>query len=79
MKLEPGDQLQLSDGHTYLFLFPLILHNQEYMIFSCREVEGAYRLGKFVKDGDEEKLSFITDEKLLREVYKYVHEHADEL
>ncbi len=79
MQLEPGDRFQLSDGHTYLYLFPLTLRGEEYYIFSCEENDDAFRLGKITKEGDEEKITFIFDKELLEEAVNYAKEHQDEL
>ncbi|MBO4854982.1 hypothetical protein J6X15_02020 [Candidatus Saccharibacteria bacterium] len=79
MNLESGDQIQLSDGNTYLYLFSLPLHGEEYLIFSSKENDDAFRLGKITKDGDKEKITFIFDKKLIEEMYDYVTDHIDEI
>ena len=79
MKLESGDQIQLSDGNTYLYLFSVTLHNEEYLIFSSEENDDAFRIGKITKEDDKEKITFIFDKKLINEAYDYVTKHIDEI
>ena len=79
MNLESGDRIQLSDGHTYLYLFSLPLHGEEYLIFSSEENDDAFRLGKYVEKNGEHTITFIYDKKIIDEVYDYVSQHPDEI
>ena len=76
MQLESGDQIQLSDGKTYLFLFSLPIDDKEYYVFSDSEDDEVFRLGY---QADGQQITFTDDAKLIEKVQNYVVEHADEI
>ena len=79
MNLEPGDKIKLSDGNTYLFLFPLTLRGKEYLMFSPENDDKVFRLGKYIENDDKKAITFIYDEELIKESYDYIQQHRDEI
>lgn len=79
MNLEPGDKIKLSDGNTYLFLFPLTLRGEEYLMFSPENDDKVFRLGKYIENDDKKAITFIYDEELIKESYDYIQQHRDEI
>lgn len=77
MNLEAGDQIQLSDGHTYLFLFAFKYHDQEYLMFSSKENEDAFRLGRYTKQDGQNSITFIFDENRIKEINDYLNQHPE--